>query len=128
MKCLSQVGPDAAHVVPFAPGTPPIPSKCAPKSSTSVPKNALQFRLPFMDMNIQNERNLHIMQEISKDQIFVLHGNELYVLIVSGVEKRLSLVGMLAGGVRQHEPIGAEVRVKTIYAFFTINYITLYTV
>lgn len=81
-----------------------------------------------MDMNIQNERNLHIMQEISKDQIFVLHGNELYVLIVSGVEKRLSLVGMLAGGVRQHEPIGAEVRVKTIYAFFTINYITLYTV
>nr|XP_014086969.1 uncharacterized protein LOC106615318 [Bactrocera oleae] len=107
--CLSQVGPDAAHVVPFAPGTPPIPSKCAPKSSTSVPKNALQFRLPFMDINIQNERNLHIMQEISKDQIFVLHGNELYVLIVSGVEKRLSLVGMLAGGVRQHEPIGVEV-------------------
>uniref|UniRef100_A0A0K8VMB4 Uncharacterized protein n=1 Tax=Bactrocera latifrons TaxID=174628 RepID=A0A0K8VMB4_BACLA len=108
--CLNQVlRPDAANVVPFAPATPPLPSKCAPKSSTSVPKNALQFRLPFMDMNIQNERNLHIMQEISTEQIFILHGNELYTLIVSGVEKRLSLAGVLAGGVRQHEPIAAEV-------------------
>lgn len=107
--------PDAANMVPFVPAISPKPSLCAHKSNTSVPKNALQFRLPFMDMNIRNERNLLVMQEISKNQIFILHGNELYALIVSGEEKRLSLIGLLTGGVWQHEPIGAEVRVKIRY-------------
>ncbi|XP_011191954.1 uncharacterized protein LOC105218217 [Zeugodacus cucurbitae] len=128
--CLSHVRPDAANVVPFAPATPPKASKCAQhKSASTVPKNALQFRLPFMDMNIQNERNLHIMQESSKQQLFILHGNELYVLIVSGEEKRVSLVGMLAGGVRQHEPIGAEVIAWRNYLLLVIaleEYLEIY--
>ncbi|XP_067624092.1 uncharacterized protein fs(1)M3 [Eurosta solidaginis] len=111
--CSGEVRFNAADIIPFAPANPPTPSKCNKSNLTSVPtkpqSNVLQFRLPFMDMNIKIERNLHIMQEIVKQQIFILHGDELYELIVSGEEKRLSLIGVLAGSVKQQDAIAAKV-------------------
>lgn len=96
---------------------PAVPPPLAPLPVTAntrttakeKPNENMKFVLPFMDMEVQYDRNIHVMQEVVQQQIYVLHGHELYQLFVSRQEKRLSLMGYLEGSVRQMEPLGAEV-------------------
>ncbi|KAM7350998.1 female sterile (1) M3 [Cochliomyia hominivorax] len=110
---------------PFNPATQPLVPLCPPPQQQTIlpapkpipanttvmekPKDNLKFLLPFMDMEIQYDRNIFIMQEPQKQQIYILHGHELYQMFISRQEKRLSLLAYLEGSVRYVEPLGAKI-------------------
>ncbi|XP_065356106.1 uncharacterized protein fs(1)M3 [Calliphora vicina] len=115
MQVFHPFNPAIAPLVPICPPpqqqlmTPPL--KISPANTTVLekPKDNLKFLLPFMDMDIQYDRNIHVMQDEQNQQIYILHGHELYQMFISRQEKRLSLLGLLEGSVRHVEPLGAKI-------------------
>lgn len=86
-------------------------AKCNASASKAEKSQSygLRFRLPIMDVDIQNQRNMRLLQESQKQLLFILHGNELFQLFIGREEKRLSLIALLDGNVKDAEHIGAEV-------------------
>ena len=72
----------------------------------------LKFLIPFMDMEIQHDRNLMIIQEPLKQQIFILHGHQLYQVIMRHEEKLLTFMGFLQGSVQHVDPLAAQVSLR----------------
>ncbi|XP_059221420.1 uncharacterized protein LOC131996022 [Stomoxys calcitrans] len=70
----------------------------------------INFMLPFLDIDIQIERSIHVMQNSNEGQreIFILHGHELFQMFLGHKEKRLSLMAYLEGSVKIMEPLTAE--------------------
>ncbi|XP_023294631.2 uncharacterized protein LOC111677697 [Lucilia cuprina] len=90
---------------------PPLPLNILPANNTAEERSNdnIKFILPFMDMDVQYDRNIYVMQEEQKQQIYILHGHELYQMFIGRQEKRLSLLGFLEGSVRHVEPLGAKI-------------------
>lgn len=126
MQVFHPFNPVAQPLAPLCPPPqqpaimPAVPPKSLPAniSVTEKPKDILKFLLPFMDMEIQYDHNIHIMQELQKQQIYILHGHELYQMFIGRQEKRLSLVAVLEGSVRHVEPLGAKVCLKIYRNYF----------
>ncbi|XP_075152471.1 female sterile (1) M3 [Haematobia irritans] len=70
--------------------------------------NEINFLLPYLDIDIQIEHNIHIVQNAEDREMFVLHGHEFYQLFLGRQEKRLSLMAYLEGNVKIIEPLGVE--------------------
>uniref|UniRef100_A0A1I8NVE8 Uncharacterized protein n=1 Tax=Stomoxys calcitrans TaxID=35570 RepID=A0A1I8NVE8_STOCA len=71
----------------------------------------INFMLPFLDIDIQIERSIHVMQNSNEGQreIFILHGHELFQMFLGHKEKHLSLMAYLEGSVKIMEPLTAEI-------------------
>lgn len=78
-------------------------------TNTKDDQDILKFLTPFMDMEIQHDHNLFILEEKLRQQIFILHGNLFYELIINGQEKFLMLMGSLEGSIQHVEPLAVEV-------------------
>ncbi|XP_060663007.1 uncharacterized protein LOC132796013 [Drosophila nasuta] len=74
-----------------------IPSVCrkAPNGSSL----SVEIQLPFMDMELHHEGQLHVLQD--EQLLLVLHGHELFQWHIAGEDKRLVRLGQLEGRVRQ---------------------------
>ncbi|XP_055918674.1 uncharacterized protein LOC129950781 [Eupeodes corollae] len=69
----------------------------------------MRFRLPFIDMNIQGVTNLKIIKDVAGQEMFVLHGDELYKLTLERETKMINLIGNLGGGWKESELLDAEI-------------------
>ncbi|XP_055852983.1 uncharacterized protein LOC129916827 [Episyrphus balteatus] len=69
----------------------------------------MRFRLPFTDMNIQSVSNLKIIKDVAGQQVFLLHGTELYRLVLERDRKMITLIANLEGAWQESELLGAEI-------------------
>ncbi|KAH8411435.1 hypothetical protein KR215_004420, partial [Drosophila sulfurigaster] len=76
-----------------------IPSVCRKAQNVSSSRS-VEIQLPFMDMELHHEGQLHVLQD--EQLLLVLHGHELFQWHIAGEDKRLVRLGQLEGRVRQH--------------------------
>ncbi|XP_061394465.1 uncharacterized protein LOC133330021 [Musca vetustissima] len=95
IKHIEQGPPPAPHVVEEVK---------PPQKSTPI-----DFKKPFLDIEIEVERNIYVVQDPIAGGIFILHGHELFQMFLGHEDKRISLMGYLGGNVEITEPLGAEI-------------------
>lgn len=122
-KCCSEFSPVFQHShplsAPLVPAcsptkyyTPPADQETVAENVTAVQgaiKSNLTFLLPFLDVQIKYDHTVHVIQEQDGQQVYILHGCDLYQLFVERQEERLSWMASLEGSVGHLEAVGAEV-------------------
>ncbi|XP_073822242.1 female sterile (1) M3 [Musca autumnalis] len=98
--------------------------------SSERPK-PIDFKRPFLDIEIEVERNIHVLQDSIDGGIFIVHGHELFQMFLSHEDKRISLMGYLEGNVKIMEPLGAEIiswRGHYLLVVVLDNYLEVYQI
>lgn len=82
-----------------------VPSVCRKDANgTSL---SVEIRLPFMDMELHHEGQLHVLQ--AEQLLLVLHGHEVFHWQIASQERRLVRLGELGGRARQQISLAAAI-------------------